>query len=304
MKVSIITIDYNDPEVTQQLLSSLQTVGLHREVEVVVVDNGSRVSSEPAIKGLYPWVKFVRSEINLGFAGGNNLGMRYATGEYIFFLNNDTELKEDIISTMVSILERNPQIGILCPEIRYYDKQEAIQYTGFTPINPVTGRNKCLTSELDTNEWKSTHFPHGAAMLVSRKVIEQVGPMPELFFLYYEEHDWTEMIRRAGYQIGVTPKARVYHKESMSVSRIGELKMYFMTRNRILFMRRNYPGIGLTFFWIYFLLAATPKNVLSLLFQRDWDNIRALWAGIRWNISSPVSSEKLGYKFDHLKVTS
>lgn len=304
MKVSIITVDYNNLEVTLQLLASLEALDLHQWVEVVVVDNGSHISAESVVNTQYPWVVFIRSEQNLGFAGGNNLGMQHATGDYFFFINNDTELQEDIVTPLVSLLKDHPQIGILCPEIRYYDQPDAIQYTGFTKMNRWTGRNKCLTESEPNYGLVETSFPHGAAMMMSRQVVEEVGAMPEHFFLYYEEHDWAEMIRRAGYQIAIIRDAQIYHKESMSVGKIGELKTYFMTRNRLLFMRRNYRGPSQFIFWSYFLMIVAPKNTLSLLLRGDWKNIKALWAGVRWNLFSPVHSERIGYKFDYLRASA
>lgn len=303
MKVSIITVDYNNIEMTLQLLASIEALELHRWVEVIVVDNGSRTNASSMLVTQYPWVVFVRSEKNLGFAGGNNLGIRHASGHYFFFINNDTELQEDIISPMVAVLEKHSKIGMLCPEIRYFDQPETIQYAGFTKMNPVTGRNKCLTQPGPGQGLSETYFPHGAAMMIPREVVEEVGNMPENFFLYYEEHDWAEMIRRAGYRIGVLRDVKIYHKESMSVGKIGELKMYFITRNRLLFMRRNYQGISLFLFWLYFLVVAAPKNVLQLILKKDLKNAQALWAGVRWNLSSSIHSEHLGYKFDHLRVS-
>ena len=302
MKISVITIEYNNPELTMAMLESLARIDFRYALEVIVVDNGSRTDAGNTIRAAYPEVRVVRSEQNLGFAGGNNLGLRYATGDYLFFLNNDTELREDIISPLVDTLEAHPSIGLLCPEIRYYDQPEVVQYVGFTPMNPLTGRNRCLT-ELPTPSAPllTTSFPHGAAMMVPRRIIERVGPMPDLFFLYYEEHDWAETIRRAGYQLVVQPDLVVYHKESQSVGKISALKMYFMTRNRILFMRRNYGGPGLWLFWAYFLLLATPIQILTLAVRRDWANLRALMAGIGWNIRSSVGSPRLGYKFDYLR---
>ena len=304
MEVSIITVDYNNPEVTLQLLASLEKLNLNQWVEVIVVDNGSKINGEATITSAYPWVKFIRSEKNLGFAGGNNLGIQKAQGDYLFFINNDTELREDIITPMVDRFQENPSIGMLCPEIRYFDQPDVIQYTGFTKMNRVTGRNKCLTEVAGGSTGLfETAFPHGAAMMIPKKVVQQVGGMPENFFLYYEEHDWAEMIRRAGYQIMVLRDVRIFHKESMSVGKINALKMYFMTRNRLLFMRRNYGGTGLLFFWLFFFLVALPKNLLVMLLQKDWTNLQAFFAGIRWNLFSPVHSDRIGYKFDHLKVS-
>lgn len=303
MKVSIITVDYNNPDVTLKLLASLEKLSLHNEIEVVVVDNGSKVNARKLITTSYPWVKFIRSEENLGFAGGNNLGIEESQGEYLFFINNDTELKEDIITPMINTLQDQPKIGMLCPEIRYFDYPEVIQYTGFTSMNKITGRNKCITKPTEGDlGLHETSFPHGAAMMVPRKVIEEVGGMPENFFLYYEEHDWAEMIRRAGYQIAVLRDCKIFHKESMSVGKINELKMYFMTRNRLLFMRRNYGGNQLVLFWLFFFFVALPKNVLLLMLRNDWSNINAFFAGIQWNFSSPVNSQRIGYKFDYLKI--
>lgn len=288
---------------TLQLLASIEALELHHWVEVIVVDNGSRTNAESLLIKQFPWIIFVRSEKNLGFAGGNNLGIQHASGHYFFFINNDTELRNDIISPMVAVLENDPQIGMLCPEIRYFNQPETIQYSGFTKMNRVTGRNKCLTQEGPAHGLNETFFPHGAAMMLPRAVVEEVGVMPEHFFLYYEEHDWAEMIRRAGYRIAVLRDVKIYHKESMSVGKIGDLKMYFMTRNRLLFMRRNYPGMSLVLFWLYFLVVATPKNIVQLMLKKDWKNAYALWAGVRWNLSSSIHSQHLGYKFDHLRVS-
>ena len=303
MKVSVITVDYNNADLTMALLASIQRISVDCELEVIVVDNGSRTDCGDAIRTTYPGVIFIRSEHNLGFAGGNNLGIRAATGDYLFFINNDAELKEDVITPLVAALQAHPEVGLLCPEIRYFDHPDTVQYLGFTPMNRVTGRNRCLTAlENEKTGLVDTSFPHGAAMMVPRSVIDQVGEMPELFFLYYEEHDWAEMIRRAGYRLAVLPDVVVYHKESMSVSKINALKMYFMTRNRLLFMRRNYGGTSLLLFWLYFFLIASPKHLLSLGFRRDWENIRAFAAGIRWNFSSSTQCQRIGYKFDHLRT--
>ena len=304
MKVSIITVDYNNPELTVALLASLRCVSSDCTVEVIVVDNGSRVNAGDTIRAAYPEVKFIRSERNLGFAGGNNLGIQEATGDYLFFVNNDAELKEDVISPLVATLRAHPEVGLLCPEIRYFDYPDTVQYLGFTPMNRITGRNRCLTSlKQNSTGLVYTSFPHGAAMMVPRTVIDRVGMMPELFFLYYEEHDWAEMIRRAGYRLAVLPEVVIYHKESMSVSKINALKMYFMTRNRLLFMRRNYGGASLLLFWLYFFVIASPKHVVQLILQRDWENVRAFGAGIRWNFSSSTQCQRIGYKFDHLRTS-
>jgi len=302
--VSIITVNYNNTVVTLDLLRSIENLHL-KDVEVVVVDNGSRDNPGPLLKGHYPWITFVRSDINLGFAGGNNLGIRRAKGEYFFFINNDTEFTHDILGRMVGLLEANTEIGVLCPVLYYYDDPNAMQYAGFTPFNKVTCRNQCVTTfpTADSNGLSFTSFPHGAAMMIPRRVVYKVGIMPETYFLYYEEHDWAEMIKREGLKIAVDTQSVLLHKESQTVGAISELKSYFMSRNRILFMRRNARRAYLLLFWFYFLLVATPANLFAYALKKQWGNIRAHLAGISWNFRFPTTSQNIGYKFNHLRYS-
>jgi len=122
-------------------------------------------------------------------------------------------------------------------------------------------------------------------MMVPRKVVEKVGLMPELYFLYYEEHDWTEMIKRAGYTCHYVASSTIYHKESMSVGKASVLKTYYMNRNRLVFIRRNGKGWQ---YWasvgFYFGLAV-PKNAISFLVKGDMKHFKALWKGISWNLT-------------------
>lgn len=302
--VSIITVNYNNTVVTLDLLRSLENLHL-KNVEVIVVDNGSRENPGPLLKAHYPWITFVRSDINLGFAGGNNLGIGRAKGKYFFFINNDTEFTRDILGRMVDVLESNPEIGVLCPLLYYFDNPDAMQYAGFTPLNKVTCRNQCLTTlpGADDNGLSFTSFPHGAAMMIPRSVVKQVGVMPETYFLYYEEHDWAEMIKRAGFQIAVDTASVLLHKESQTVGAISELKSYFMSRNRILFMRRNARRAYLWLFWLYFLAIATPKSLLAYAVKMQWGNVIAHLAGISWNFKFTTTSKNIGYKFNHLRYS-
>jgi GT2 family glycosyltransferase len=302
--VSIITVNYNNTKVTLELLRSIEKLGM-KDIQMVVVDNGSRENPGPLLKAQHPWITFVRSDINLGFAGGNNLGIRKAKGDYFFFINNDTEFKADILPRLVSLIESHPAIGVLCPLLYYFDTPDVMQYAGFTPFNKVTCRNECLTvtAAADDEGLSYTSFPHGAAMMIPKRVVEAVGMMPETYFLYYEEHDWAEMIKKHGFKIAVDTQSMLFHKESQTVGPISELKSYFMSRNRILFMRRNSRSFYLTLFWIYFLLVATPKSLVSYALKNQWGNIKAHLAGIGWNFQSPTYSQKIGYKFNNLRYS-
>ena len=295
-RVSIITINYNQVKVTCELLDSLRKL-TYDNVEIIVIDNFSAEDPTTIITRHYPEVKFIRSEKNLGFAGGNNLGIKAATGKYLFFLNNDTEADPGFLEPLVKLFESNPSAGAASSKILYHNSDNIIQYAGSTCINPLTGRNKRVGfMEKDRGQHdtlRRTDLAHGAAMMVPRSVIEKAGMMPEFFFLYYEEVDWCESIKRAGYDIYFVPDSKVYHKESMSVGKKSTLKTYYMTRNRVLFMRRNSSGFKKLAWIIFFLLFSLPKNVMTHLIYREVDHGKAFWKGLFWNLTHLSNGQKV-----------
>jgi GT2 family glycosyltransferase len=295
--VSVITVNYNNTQVTLELLESLYA---HEgfAVEVIVVDNASRENPEQNIKENFPQVKFIRSDRNLGFAGGNNLGIAQATGDYLFFVNNDTDFTAPIIAQLVTVLEEDKTIGAVCPILVYPSGK--IQFAGFTPINAWTGRNKCLTSPASAELKVNTSYAHGAAFMISHTLVQQIGNMPEHYFLYFEELDWSAKITQLNYKIVVLTTTQLIHKESQTVGSFSELKSYFMSRNRLLFMRRNVSQPAVVFFWFYFLLVASPTHIIRYLISGNWNCVRAHLAGIFWNLRWSANSLTLGYKYNHL----
>jgi GT2 family glycosyltransferase len=302
--VSIITVNFNQTEVTCALLDSIRRQD-YRNVEIFVVDNGSRENPALVFLEKYPEVKFIRSEQNLGFAGGNNLAVKQAKGDFIFFVNNDAELTGGCIERLLALFGQVPDLGIVSPLICYAPSVERtdsykndkkggiIQYAGMTWVNPLTGRNKTIgNKEMDKGQFiepQPTAYAHGAAMMISRRVLEQVGLMDEGFFLYYEELDWCERIRRAGFSVWVEPHACVYHKESLTVAKLGALKTYYLNRNRVWFMRRNYGGWRLAVFFVFLFLVTIPKNVLLYLLRGETENLKAFLRGVWWNFGVKFS---------------
>lgn len=298
--VSIITVNFNQSFVTEELLSSIVATNIYPNIEIIVVDNGSEKNDVPDWKIKYPAIKFIRSEINLGFAGGNNLGIKQATGNYLFFVNNDTEFTPGLIDKLVTTLDEHPQIGMISPKLMYFDKPDVIQYAGYTPMNYYTCRNQCIGQyENDNGQYDNiagpTGYIHGAAMMVRREAIEKAGLMADNFFLYYEEYDWCDRIKKAGYEVWVNTQAVIYHKESISVGKASGLKEYFMNRNRILFIRRNAPFPARLFFYVYFTCIVTPRNIISYITKGYKGFSMLLLKAIWWNMSQSVNSKKLGY---------
>lgn len=297
--VSIISVNYNHSYVTDAMLDSIALHNKYAPIEIIVVDNGSKDNPVPAWQQKYPYVTFVRSEENLGFAGGNNLGIQYAKGGYLFFVNNDTEFTPGLIETLVETLEMHPECGIISPKIRYYDKPDMLQYAGFTPMNYYTARNSCIGQyETDKGQYDNltgqTGYIHGAAMMLPRTAMDKAGLMPENYFLYYEEMDWCEKIKRAGFTIRINMQALIYHKESISVGAKSALKEFFMNRNRLLFIRRNCGLMIRTIFWIYFLCVVTPRNILSYMREKQ-PFTGVLLKSIWWNMTHDIDSNDLGY---------
>lgn len=300
--VSIISVNYNQPHITCEMLASLRKV-TYPNVEVIIVDNASPSDDPGIITEEYPEVKLIRSSENLGFAGGNNLGVAQAKGEYILFLNNDTEVDPGFIEPLVKLFETDPKAGVASPKIIYFGTDNLIQYAGSEGINSWTGRSITIGSlEQDKgqhNVSRPTLLADGAAMMVPMRVIKEVGLMPELYFLYYEELDWCEMIKRSGYTCHYMADATIYHKESISVGKSSVLKTYYMNRNRLLFIRRNISGGP---FWtsaLVFLLAAIPKKAVTHALRMEWKHLNALTRGLWWNLTN-----KNIYGTRHLKNTS
>lgn len=298
---SIITVNYHQAALTADFLRSIAQYTEGENIEVIVVDNGATEDNGKYFREVFPSITYIRSETNLGFAGGNNLGIQHATGDYLLFLNNDTEITAGFVETLRDELDRHPDIGLLSPLILYYEDKTKIQYAGYTPMNYLTGRNQGIGSmEDDSGRYNhvtaETGYCHGAAMMCRRKDLERVGLMAEHFFLYYEELDWCEKFKRAGFKIGFTGKAKIYHKESMSVGKESRLKTYFMVRNRWLFIRHNAKWPTVLIFSCYYLTVAMPVLLFKYLVQRRFDLAKAALHGIWWNFRRPIDSKNLGIK--------
>lgn len=299
--VSIITVNFNQHQVNIDFLKSIKSNPSNFNVEVILVDNGSKEQYQQEYKQILPELIYIRSEENLGFAGGNNLGIRVATGKYLLLLNNDTEISKNLIDSLVAEMEENPQIGIVSPLILYFDKPDTIQYAGFTNMNYKTCRNSAIGfMEIDKEQYalesRETGYCHGAAMMCRKADLETVGLMADEFFLYYEELDWCERFKKAGKRIWFTGKTKIYHKESISVGKESAIKTYFMTRNRMLFIRRNTSAFNTLIFSIYYIFIACSKQVITQFLKGRKDLVKWTIKGLFWNFENSKNSKNLGFK--------
>jgi len=292
--VSVITLNYNQARVTCEFLESCRHL-TYKNFEILVCDMDSTTDPTPMIEaGNYPNTRVLLARKNLGFAGGNNWGIAQAKGSYIFIVNNDTEVTPNLIQKLLAPFSTDPTIGVVCPKIKFWDDRNVIQYAGFNKMNPITGRTSTVgEKEEDRGQYDVagvTNGAHGCAMMVKREVIDKVGSFPSKFFLYYEEWDWSARIIKAGYKIWYNPDAVIYHKESMSVGKNNPMKVYYHTRNRILYMRRNTSTGQLILFTLFFTFVTVPKSIASFLLKRQFAQLGNFVKGAVWNLYSSSNS--------------
>ena len=282
--ISLITINYNGLADTCALMD---TIPFNDSLEVIVVDNASTEDEASVIESRYPAVIVIRSNKNLGFAGGNNLGIQAAHGKYLFFINNDTILSHHTsdIRHLINRLESSPKIAVVSPKIRFAWGNNPIQFAGYTPLSLITLRNRSIGfGEEDKGQYDTAHptpYAHGAAMMVKRETIEKVGLMPECYFLYYEELDWSMMFTRAGYSIWYESSCTIYHKESQATGQNSPLKTYYLTRNRLIFAKRNIQGLHKLMAYCYLIGIVAFRDVLKYAFKGKTDLLRATFSGVR-----------------------
>lgn len=293
--ISFVTICYNGLEDTRQLVQSLQSTVQSVSYEIIIVDNASARDEAEILRKEFPRITVLRSDRNLGFSGGNNLGIQAATGKYIFLINNDTYLTEDGIGYLVERIESAGDIAAVSPKIRFAFPPQAIQFAGYTPLSPITLRNALIGfGEADDGRFDKaspTPYLHGAAMMVKREAIEKAGLMPEIYFLYYEELDWSARLTQAGYRLWYEPRCTIFHKESQSTGRQSKLRTFYLTRNRLLYAWRNLKGADRWLSVIYQISIAALKSILATALKGRFDLCGAVLKGIGAFIVLP---DKLG----------
>lgn len=301
-QVSIISVNYNQLKATCDFLDSVRKIS-YPNTEIILVDNNSKEDPGPVIEEKYPEVKLIKSAENLGFAGGNNLGIRAAKGKYFMMLNNDTEVEPGFLEPLVEAMENDPQTGMTGSKVKFFDQPDTIQFAGATPMTRFTATSHFIGfQEKDMGQYdeqKNTPYIIGAAMMTSREVCQKAGLMADFFFLYYEELDWQERIKKAGYKLSYVPDSVVYHKESLSVGKESPLQAYWITRNRLLLIRRNSTSTEVLISFIYLSFVALPYRMLKYILKRNWRSLKAVIVAMAWHYYHLFDKKKI-MQNDHL----
>ncbi len=288
-KVTIILVNWNNRVDTLDCLRSLKSL-TYPNFEVVIVDNGSTDDSARAIKEAYPDIAMMEMGENLGFTGGNNAGIRYAlrnNSDYVLLLNNDTVVDPGFLDALVKVAESDSKIGVVGPKIYYLREPKKIWYLGGR-IDYWRGETIAIGSnEVDDGRYvvpEDTDLINGCALLAKREVFEKVGLLYEPMFCYLEENDFCARVKRHGYRLLYVPEAVIWHKVAASASAIKDFQLFYFTRNRIIFMKRNARPLQLLFFLPYYALTFVFLKLVLAIGQLKWSQagliIRAFYEGL------------------------
>ena len=268
-EIAVITVNYNGLETTALMLQSLfaALAGCPYSFRVWVVDNGSVNDEAAVLAKRFPEITAIRSEENRGFAGGNNLALTKTDADFILLLNNDIIVRNDFISPLIRRFQQDDRIGMVSPKILDYETG-TIQFAGYTTNKLMTRITNPAFGKKNSEQFSTaiqTPFAHGAALMIRKSVIDRIGPMSLRYFLYFEELDWSVKTIRAGYRIWMEPDAQVLHHGSRTVGGLSPLKIYYNTRNRLIFAREVLPARTAWRSFAFQLFFSLPKNCIRYM---------------------------------------
>lgn len=281
LKVSTILLNWDGYNDTFECLNSLQKVK-NKNFEIILVDNGSDNDDYIKLKNAFPNIQVIRSEINLGFSGGNNLGIKYALekdSDFILLLNNDTVVEPDFINYLLLVFEQEKNAGIVAPQINYFDEPKKIWSDGGY-ISKIRASGFAYSAKFEENSntnYVQKQFVSGCCMLIKREVFEKIGLFDDNFFLYLEDVDLCVRTVKSGYSIYVSHKSKIYHKVSNStIKKYTALPLYYVTRNRLYFIKKNYHSFillsasylffSMVFKYCYWSITGKHSNIKAVYF--------------------------------------
>ncbi len=285
MSVFINVLNWNGWEDTIECIESCLLLQ-YPNFQIVVIDNGSEDDSVAILRSRFPQIILIETGVNLGFAGGNNVGITYAIehgADYIWLLNNDTIVTPRALSELIIVAEGNSQIGMVGSKVMQYSNRELIDFV-LGNVDLQVGKTKHIgRGEKDTGQYdlaSESDYITGCSLLVKKAVIAEIGLMAEEYFLYYEETDWCLQARKKGYKIYNAPLSKIYHKVHSSTQKIPGSFLYYITRNRLYFLEKFGENIK----W--------KKRIME-----DWSIIKAIFSAKFLSAKFFTKISKLPYLF-------
>ncbi len=301
-RVAAIVLNYNGKDVTLQALASLSAM-TYGAFDLIVVDNGSSDGSADAIAEQFPQVLQVRTDVNLGAAGGCNLGFRYAleqSYDYLLILNNDIEVAPEMLSELVALAEVDPQIGCVGPkEYYYWDRQRLWSAGGRIRFREAITRERG-DGEIDEGQYdrdEQVDYINGCAMLIRRQAMLDVGLWDPLFHLAVEDADFCRRLQARGWTCWYAHRARLWHMVAYATGVYKAGKTFQTGRSTALFLRR-YAGPLQWLRSLAFLCAALPAAFVRELLKGNQGAVvskaRGFVDGLRAPMTSPPSVDAQG----------
>ncbi|MFH1542342.1 MAG: glycosyltransferase family 2 protein [bacterium] len=251
--LSIIILNYKNIKILQECLESIPQSIKNISIEIIVVDNNSQDGSGAMVRKIFPQVTLIENQENSGFAKANNLGLKVATGRYQMLLNNDTIVKEGALERMVRFMDQNKEAGACGPLLLNTDGTPQRQGGLFG------------SRFWKSDQPKAVQFVIGAALLVRREVIEQVGLMDENLFFYNDDLDWCLRIRKAGWKIFFLPQAEIVHYGGYSSKRTFNPRLFVEGfRGGLYFTRKHYGVLAYSAYRLLLIIALSLFLILQV----------------------------------------
>ncbi len=297
-QVAIIILNWNGWQDTIECLESVYLIS-YPNYKVLVVDNGSQ---DDSIKVIQEWIEvksrdekkreinitLIQNEINLGFAEGNNVGIKYALGnydpDYILLLNNDTVVDSEFLNELIKVAEEDMSIGILGPKTYLYNDPNRLQLV-WIDVDLIKGRGRHIGSlQVDNGQYdfvnKDCDAVQGSCILIKKKLIEKVGFLDIMYYCYWEETDFCFRAKKIGYKIAYIAKAKIWHKVSASTKKNKYIHDYWIIRNTFYFMKLHSSKYQqFFFFFYYFIFRLWFISSIALLYHRNLIEFKGIFKG-------------------------
>jgi len=302
-KVNVLVLSYNGKYLLDDCLSSY--LGNHYpNFQVTVIDNGSHDGTYDYVKEHFPKAEVIRIEKNAGYSGGFNAGLWHAfrdqKADFVLVSNNDVKADGDAISALVEVAQLDEKNGFVTGKVYYFDRPDILQTVG-KKDDPIRwnggqiGRN-----EKDNGQYEQVMerpFADDIFTLVSRKLYEKTGGYDPTFFLQCEEYDWQARAKNAGFRIVYTPKAKLWHKVSMTIGKASPLKAYYDTRNpMIVIMKYKSPDYFRRYFWLHVRSDVIKTSLRLILRTFELKKVLKIWLGLFSGIYWGIRNKKLTLK--------
>lgn len=300
--VAVILVNWNGFDFTRSCLESLRKVDFP-DFKVFLVDNASQNQEGPRLKKLFPEIALIENSENLGFAGGNNVGIRYALMQgfsHVLLLNNDTEVEPDFLGEMIRKMNQSLGIGVVQPLILFLHDQKKIWSAGGKWISSLGSAVTLGDREPVVNyrfKKQELDWATGCCMLISREALLQAGLLNEQYFAYFEDVEWSLRFRKAGFRIALAEKAVIYHEAGASSKKknpegtLSPKVFYYNVRNQFFLIRSLHQSswdLFQTLVRVIFHVGRFSLWMGYFLIRGRFQKMKSVAKGIRDGLTEPL----------------